>query len=269
MSADHVDEHSVRSATRSVEGPVSLRSPVIMPRMFHGITIRSRPFSVWAPIVVAVWLLTACGGGSGHRTPASNGPAGTAAANVTNSVVVDPPAQDVPPLVALGAPTGLAAGAGATSDISASVDETLCTVDDPLVSCMGATGAGGQFVVTVENDANDFTIRTVGVRCGLSPAVTMANATGKQLIVLGQLNFAEFGGVIGVARYGAGDEAFLVVQPTGSTCPQVFGLGPIKLNSIMSGGTDVVGITRPDGSLACVVADGAGSFLVSEQQTGC
>ena len=123
--------------------------------------------------------------------------------------------------------------------------------------------------MTVESDANDFTIRTVGVRCGLTPAVTMATVTGKQLVVLGQLKFAEFGGVIGVLRYGAGDEAFLVYQPSGSSCPEVFGLGPIKLDSIMQGGSDVVGITRPDGSLACVVADGAGAFVVSEQQTAC
>ena len=58
-------------------------------------------------------------------------------------------------------------------------------------------------------------------------------------------------------------------QPAGSTCPQVFGVGPIKVNSIMGGGTDLVSVTRPDGSLACVVADGAGAFTVTEQQTAC
>jgi len=189
--------------------------------------------------------------------------------NVTDSTAVDPPTPVVTPFVSAGEPTGLVAGAGATSAVSATVDDTLCTADDPLISCQGATGSGGQFVVTVEFDANDFAIRTAGVRCGLAPAVTMASVTGKQLVVLGQLNFAEFGGVIGVLRYGAGDEAFLVYQPSGSTCPQVFGLGPIKVNSIMQGGNDVVGVTRPDGSLACVVADGAGAFVVSEQQTGC
>ena len=236
--------------------------------------MRSRPFVVWSLVVVAVCLLAACGGGSGRRTAGTNAQAGSTAVNVVDSVVVAPtqevaPTQDATPLVALGVPTGLTAGAGATSGLSATVDETVCTADDPLVSCMGATGVGGQFVVTVENDANDFTIRTVGVRCGLAPAVTIASSTGKQLVVLGQLNFAEFGGVIGVARYGAGDEAFLVFQPAGSACPQVFGVGPIKPNSIMSGGTDVVGVTRPDGSLACVVADGAGAFAVSETQTGC
>ena len=192
-----------------------------------------------------------------------------AGANVTDPVVVDLPAQDAPALVAVGTPTGLIAGPGATSAISATVDATLCTPDDPLISCVGATGIGGQFVVTVENDATDFSVRTVGIRCGLAPAATMASATGKQLVILGSLNFTEFGDVIGVARYGAGDEAFLVFQPTGSTCPQVFGLGPIKLNSILSGGTNVVGVTRPDDSLACAVADGAGGFTVSEQQTGC
>jgi len=138
-----------------------------------------------------------------------------------------------------------------------------------VLACSGATGTSGQFVVTVENDANDFSIRTVGVRCGLAPAVTMATSTGKQLILLGQLTFAEFGNVIGVARYGTGDEALLVFQPSGSCCAQAFGLGPIKVNSILLGGTDIVGITRPDGSLACAVADGAGAFLVSEQQTQC
>jgi len=230
--------------------------------------IHSRPMSV-VSVALAVWLLAACGGGSAHKGGGANNPANSSGVTVTEPAVVDPPGQDAAPLVAAGTPTGLIAGAGETSVISATVDATLCTANDPLVSCIGATGSGGQFVVTVENDVNDFSIRTVGVRCGLAPAVTMASATGKQLVVLGSLTFSGFGDVIGVARYGAGDEAFLVFQPSDSPCPQVFGLGPIKLNSIMSGGVDVVGITRPDGSLACAAANGAGAFVVSEQQSAC
>jgi len=238
--------------------------------LFDEPMMHPRPMSVVCSVVLALWLLGACGGGgSGQRSVVSSSPGNSSGANVTDSTSVDPPIADVPPFVAAGAPTGLIAGAGATSAISAAIDVTLCTANDPLVSCQGATGSGGQFVVTVENDATDFAIRTVGVRCGLTPAVTVANVTGKQLVVLGQLTFSEFGGVIGVLRYGAGDEAFLVYQPKGSTCPQVFGLGPVKLNSIMQGGNDVVGITRPDGSLACVVADGKGAFVLSEQQSGC
>lgn len=233
-------------------------------RMMH-----ARPMSVVSSVALALGLLAACGGGSGHRANGTNIPTSGAGVNVTEPAVVDPPVQDAAPLVAVGSPTGLTAGAGETSVISATVDDTLCTADNPLVTCIGATGSGGQFVVTVENDINDFSVRTVGVRCGLAPAVTMASATGKQLVVLGQLNFAEFGNVTGVARYGAGDEAFLVFQPSGSTCPQVFGLGPIKLNSIMIGGTNVVGVTRPDGSLACAVSNGTGSFVVAEQQSKC
>lgn len=230
----------------------------------------SRHLPVWSSVVISLVLLTACGGnGSGRRATTSSSPGGGVQVTVTVPTVVTTPVQDAPPLVSLGAATGLTTGAGVSTAMSASVDATLCTPDDPLVSCSGATGSGGQFIVTVENDADDFTIRTVAVRCGLAPAVVMATATGKQLVLLGQLSFAEFGDVIGVARYGAGDEALLVYQPSGSSCPQVFGLGPIKVNSILIGGTDVVGITRPDGSLACVVADDAGAFTVSEQQTAC
>ena len=240
-----------------------------MPPMFDGQMIHFRQLSVWSSLVVAVGFLAACGGGSGTATTKSETLSSSAQAVATDPAVVTTLAQNAIPLVSLGVPTGLIGGAGATSALSATIDATQCTADNPLASCMGATGTGGAFVVTVENDANDFAIRTVGVRCGLTPAVTMGSVSGKQLVLLGQLKFAEFGGVIGVARYGAGDEAFLVFQPAGSTCPQVFGLGPIKLNSIMLGGTDVVGITRPDDSLACVTADGAGAFVVSEQQSGC
>lgn len=230
---------------------------------------RSQPLFVVTSVAAAVLLLAACGGGSGRRSSASNSAANTVAVQTTDPAAVDAPAQDGPPLVSLGTATGLVDGAGAATARSATLSGTQCQADDPMVTCSGATGAGGQFVVTVENDPNDFTIRTVGVRCGLAPAVTMASVTGKQLVVLGQLTFAQYGGVVGVARYGAGDEAFLVFQPTGSSCPQVFGLGPIKVNSIMGGGTDMVSITRPDGSLACVRADDAGAFTVSEQQTAC
>lgn len=231
--------------------------------------MRFQKICVRTSIAAAVVLLAACGGGSSRRTPAANGPTTNASQLVAQTSTVGATAQEAPPLIALGVATGLTAGAGPTTLTSATVDGTQCLAENPLVSCMGATGIGGPFVVTVENDPNDFTIRTVGVRCGLTPAVTMANSTGKQLVVLGQLSFAPYGGVVGVARYGAGDEAFLVYQPSGSTCPKVFGLGPIKLNSIMGGGADVLSITRPDGSLACIVADDAGTFTVSEQQTAC
>ena len=237
--------------------------------LFDESMISSRPASVLISISLAVSLLAACGGGSGRRQVASNGTVKSSDVTATQPGAADPPAPSAPLLVATGMPTGLTSGAGTTSVLSATVAGTVCTADDPLVSCVGATGSGGQFVVTVENDINDFSVRTVGVRCGLAPAATMSNVTGKQLVLLGQLTFAEFGDVIGVARYGAGDEAFLVFQPSGSACPQVFGVGPIKVNSILTGGTDVVGVTRPDGSLACVVADGAGTFVVTEQQSGC
>ncbi len=237
--------------------------------LFNDQMMHSRPLSVVSSVALAAWLLAGCGGGSGHRAGGSSSPTSSSGVTVTEPVVVDPSPNVAVPLVASGTPTGLAAGAGATGVISATVDGTLCTVDDPLISCVGATGSGGQFVVTVENDPNDFSVRTVGIRCGLAPAATMASSTGKQLVILGSLTFSEFGDVIGVARYGAGDEAFLVFQPSGSTCPQVFGMGLIKANSIMSGGNNVVGVTRPDGSLACVVADGAGAFVVAEQQSAC
>jgi len=234
-----------------------------------------RSTSVVSSVVVAGLLFGACGGGSDDGSSTPSTPENGSGVNVPDPTGTDPaattdaPAPDATPFVSAGAPTGLSAGTGATSELSATIDGTSCTADDPLVSCMGAIGSGGPFVVTVENDPDDFSIRTVGVRCGLTPAVATATVAGEQLVVLGQLSFAEFGGVIGVARYGAGDEAFLVYQPTGSTCPEVFGLGPIQLNSIMQGGNEVVGITRPDGSLACVVADGSAAFTISEAQDAC
>ena len=237
--------------------------------------MHSRSTSFVSSVVAAVLFFGACGGGSDDGSSTPSTPENGSGVNVPDptgtgpATPIDAPASNMTPFVSAGTPTGLSAGAGATSELSATIDGTSCTADDPLASCLGAIGSGGPFVVTVENDPDDFSIRTVGVRCGLTPAVATATVTGEQLVVLGQLSFAEFGGVIGVARYGAGDEAFLVYQPTGSSCPEVFGLGPIQPNSIMQGGNEVVGITRPDGSLACVVADGSGAFAISEAQDAC
>lgn len=118
--------------------------------------------------------------------------------------------------------------------------------------------------MTTESHEEIFSTWDVVVRCGTDPAVPIASADQISLTASTDLTFEPYGEVTGVELWGDdGSEAALVYRPTGANCPQVFGLGAVKQYSTMCGGENVVSITRPDGSIACVVADEANGFAVS------
>lgn len=223
-------------------------------------------------LLVLTAVVAACGGSGSRGTSVARSTVAEVGATEPASAGTDTtsPAAQTPAFAAAGAPTGLVSGGNGTEPVAATLSGRDCTIDGLFGTCRGAAGSGGEFVVASHNDPADYSIWTVVVGCGTQPATPIASVKAKQLVATADLTFATYGDVAGIVRHAEGaSEAFLVYQPSGATCPNVFGLGPIQPNSIMTAGTDVVGVTRPDGTLACARADAAAGFVVTEGQTGC
>jgi hypothetical protein len=233
--------------------------------------------------VVASIALTACGGKpSGRSNPAKqrdpSAESVTADARDMSSSVPSPGSVDqstaggaVEPSVdmqMLGAASGFGGPSG--DAIKVTINGRDCISDGLFGICRAATGAGGAFVVATITDHDDYAVATTTVYCGAAPAVPLTSVTARQLVSIADVTFDGYGEALGIVRY-AGDEseAMIAYQPAGAACPSVFGLGPIKEESVMIGGNNTVGVTRPDDSLACITSDGAGGFAVSENQTKC
>jgi hypothetical protein len=202
------------------------------------------PYRTFAVSILASLAVASCGGSD--AATATTKPSSKAAAVSTTQA----PAVAV---TLLGEPSRIEAGAHGAVQMTAAPNGRNCGMSKDLFgSCRAGTGAGGVFTVTFENDREDFTWNVV-VRCGLNPTQPIAAAQKQELTLSADLDFDGVGEVVGVIMKTDGvSEAALVYQPKGVECPQVFGLGQLKLNTAMGGGHNVVTITRPDGTTACI-----------------
>ena len=170
----------------------------------------------------------------------------------------------------LGERSRITSGAGGARPMDAAPKGRDCGMSKELFgSCRAGTGTGGVYTVTFENNRDDFTWNVV-VRCGVHPAQPIASVQRQKLTVSADLNFDGIGEVVGVLMNATdGSEAALVYQPAGAECPQVFGVGPIKPNTAMGGGHNVVTITRPDSTTACISQKRAVFSVVPAVGTKC
>jgi hypothetical protein len=229
------------------------------------------PQRVAAVLAFVIFSVSACGGGN---SPGAN------KARQTSDVVTTTTVKKVTAgrSARLGGEKSLVtASTDGEGDVSAHAGGRRCAVDDaPLVDCHAGTGAGGPFVVTVEGGASAPLEWRVVVRCGLDPAVPVASARGSFTPQLTELGLKTYGEIVGVTLNGDQEgDASLAFLPSGAECPVIWGLGPIKRFSSFTGGLDPLNgserplqFTRPDGTVACVVADSAGGLDVHAASAG-
>ncbi len=218
-------------------------------------------------------LLGACGGGeAGQADDAVEQSSTTPSASPASAE----PTASIARATILGGTTSFTTDAGDAVDLDVAVNGRECTLAELLpLTCRGSTGAGGDFVVTVESSLGAPTDFTVVVRCGLTPAIPAASGAGGQP-VLADLGLAPYGEVMGVTLIGADSaEAALVYQPEGAECPVVWALGKVDRTNLFTGGTDALnGEESPirfrdaAGLEACASADGQGGITVSAAQGG-
>ena len=221
-------------------------------------------------ILVASFSVLVATGCSGDKEAKPSPAAGTqivgtevaAAIETTSKTGVVQPGL---PVTILGEVTRLQQGANGAKPLNAATAKRGdCGLPvGTLATCQAATGSGGTFLITQESTAADPTLYSVVVRCGTNPAVPIAAAIGLKSPLAAELSFDLYGEVIGVGLNGTdGSDAALIYQPTGDTCPSIFGVGPVKTFSAMGGGKNIVTMTRPDQSTICVSSDPAAGFVV-------